>query len=387
MVGVTGMKLLRLLLSGVLSVTLCSTVNAQDEVRPRPMNFSSHGPEFFRSLLSGRVWLFERLGKIGALHFAADGSLQGCWTRRKDKKYFATGENWWWEVGIGIGGTKLALVRPVKGRVSSYGMVLIYDGRSGRLHGERFNRKTKMWAVIADGWVKQLWPRALLDVCEGLRLPSSVEVEKVKTALSWSSARKNRRAVVGHPGWRNAFPGAVGLGDTNGKPTLTLDELRQAVAKMQGMIVEDVNGERRVVVLRELDGELWKLGDDGEVAGVGTLEVVRDGTVIVARWVPSGSVTSYYVGYPFPLRSTGRRYPAFRMMDELASTGATFSVEPQGGAVQTVRLLEGGKLIGGGVQGGWRLTEGTVALSVGGREYRYPWQEFAKKTGWRDGQG
>ncbi|MDE0175743.1 MAG: hypothetical protein OYH76_19920 [Defluviicoccus sp.] len=351
------------------------------------MNFSSHGPEFFRSLLSGRIWLFERQGKVGALHFAADGSVQGCWTRRKDKKFFATGENWWWEVGIGIGGTKLALVRPVKGRVSSYGMVLIYDGRSGRLHGERFNRKKKRWAVIADGWVEQSWPRALLSVCEGLKLPSSVEVGAVMTSLSWSSARKNGRAVVRHPGWRNAFPGAVGLGDTNGKPTLTLDELRQAVAKMQGMIVEDVNGERRVVVLRELDGELWKLGDDGEVAGVGTLELVRDGTVIVARWAPSGSVTSYYVGYPFPLRSTGQRYRAFRMMDELASRGATFSVELHGGGVQTVRLLEGGKLIGGGVQGGWWLTEGTVALWVGGREYRYPWRKFADETGWNDGQG
>ena len=95
------------------------------------MNFSSHGPEFFQGLLSGRTWLFEREDKVGALHFAADGRARGCWMRRKDRKYFATGGNWWWEVGIGIGGTKLALVRPVKGRVSSYGMVLIYDGKSG----------------------------------------------------------------------------------------------------------------------------------------------------------------------------------------------------------------------------------------------------------------
>ena len=154
---------------------------------------------------------------------------------------------------------------------------------------------------------------------------------------------------------------------------------------MHGTIVEDINGERRVLLLRELDGELWKLADDGGITGTGTLELVRDGTVIVARWEPSGSITSYYVGYPFPLRSTGRRHGAFRMMDALTSRGTPVVVELAGGGTATVKLSEAGKLIGGGVNGGWRLTQGSVVLSVRGRKYRYPWREFAERAGWRDG--
>lgn len=375
----------RLLAALVLSGMLALPVYAQDQIRTRPMNFSSHGPEFFQGLLAGRTWLFEREGRVGAMHFAADGRARGCWMRRKDGKYFATSGNWWWEVGIGIGGTKLALVRPVKGRVSSYGMVLIYDGKSGRLHGERFDRKRKRWSVIADGWLEERWPGALVRACPGLKLPGSLAVSNARRDASWSAARNDRRAVVGHPGWRHGFPGAVGLGDTNGKPTLTLGELRKTVAAMHGTIVEDINGERRVLLLRELDGELWKLRDDGRITGTGTLELVRDGTVIVAKWEPSGSITSYYVGYPFPLRSTGRRYGAFRMMDALVSRGTAVVVELAGGGTATVKLSAAGKLIGGGVNGGWRLTEGAVVLSVRGREYRYPWREFAERAGWRDG--
>lgn len=347
------------------------------------MNFSSHGPEFFTDLLSGRVWLFERGGKVGALHFGSGGGAHGCWMNRKTGKYFVTGKDWRWTVGIRVGGTKLELSRRVKGREATHGLVPIYDGETGRLHAERFDRSKKKWFVTLDGWVEDRWPVGLKRVCGGLWLPEGLETVG---DVAWGSAVQRRRAVVRHRGWEDSFPGAVGLGASEGRPTLTLEELTALVGRMHGTVAVDINGEKRVVLVRGLDGELWQLGDGGEIGETAALELVRDGTVIVANWRPSGAVTSWYVGYPFPLRPTGRRYAAFRMMDALAAEKRRVTVRLRDGRDTTVGFLAGGKLLGAGSKGGWRLTHGTVALSVEGEALRFPWKRIAEMTGWHDGE-
>lgn len=350
------------------------------------MNFSSHGPEFFTDLLSGRVWLFERGGKVGAVYFGSDGDARGCWMNRKGGRYFQTGEDWRWSVGIRVGGTKLELSRRVKGRQATYGLVPIYDGETGRLHGERFDRSKKKWFVTLDGWVEERWPGGLKRVCPGLSLPESLEAVANDGDVAWRSAVMGRRPVVRHRGWKDSFPGAVGLGASGGKPTLTLEALTALVGRMHGTVAVDINGEERVVLVRGLDGELWQLGDGGEIGETAALELVRGGTVIVANWRPSGAVTSWYVGYPFPLRPTGRRYAAFRMMDALAAERRRVTVRLRDGGERTVGFLAGGKLLGGGSKASWRLTHGTLALSVDGEALRFPWKRIAEMTGWRDGE-
>jgi len=378
-------------MKGVLYVALLSLVcwwpgqgYTEDTIRPRPMNFSSHGPEFLTDLLSGRVWLFERRGRLAGLYFHSDGAASGCWRKRRSENYYVTDKSWRWEVGIRIGGANLELMRVVKGQQVPYAMVLIYDGASGDLRGERFNKVKKKWFVTVDGWLEEGWPRALKERCGALSLPEEVVVNRQHESLLWSEAVRARKAVMAHRGWKNAFPGARGLGRSQGKATISLSELKTVVAGMNGTVVRDINGEDRVVLTRELDGELWELRENGEIGETADLVLVRDGTVIAARWRPSGRVTSYYVGYPFPLRPTGKRFAAFRMIDDLIVGKIPVHVRLTGSRSATIQFRKAGKLIGAGAMGSWELTHGLVVLRVHGSEKRYEWREFAELAGWLD---
>ena len=163
--------------------------------RVRPYNLSSHLPEFFTQLLGGRVWVFQRRGAPAAVYLAKNGDVLGCWLRADNSGYVRSREGMKWGIGTPNSRLNFEVSWPTSEGLRYYRMVVIYDGKSGRFHGERFNFKAKKWRVARDGWIQESWPRSLKDRCPGLLLPWDLKVEEDQRSLDWA-ATKSR----GEPG-------------------------------------------------------------------------------------------------------------------------------------------------------------------------------------------
>ena len=145
--------------------------------RVRPYNLSSHLPEFFRDLLSDRVWVFKRRGAIAAIYFAKSGELFGCWKSKGRSRFERSRSDMRWKIGTPSGISNLEISWGTPEGLKFYRMVMIYDGKTGRLHGERFRTSDRRWWVARDGWVQRSWPKVLADKCPGLLLPWDIALD------------------------------------------------------------------------------------------------------------------------------------------------------------------------------------------------------------------
>ena len=382
----TGLTIGRYFVAAVLAVALTGpaleAAAQQDRPLPRPQNLSSHLPEFFRELLGGRVWVANLWGRPVAGYFGKDGLVKRCyWSNAKKSFVFNRGELRW-RIGTPNGRSNLEVGWVTREGERFWRVVLIYDRETGRLHGERFNRRTRSWYVARDGWIQDGWPAVFRNACHDLVLPWDLATVAEQDSLDFEHMRRNASPVVRFPGSQFSFPGATGLGDSKGKPTMTLEEVAEEERRAHGTIRVKAQG-GRIVGIRPRSGivwELWELDDNDDVIDIGSIGVVGVGSVARVRWEKSGRTAHLRVGYPIPALSIGRLHPAFAMMRDLAERRAAVTVDGT-----EYLFASDGRVTGAGGTGEWWLSRGQVHVTVGARTRNWPWRVFARRVGWTKG--
>lgn len=359
--------------------------NAAEEpfTRVRPYNLSSHLPSFFRELLTGRVWVYQRRGEPAAVFFGGDGRLQGCWLRKDGSGFVRSHESMRWRIGTPSGMSNLQIAWATEEGPRYYRMVVIYDGRTGRFHGERFSTTRLAWYVARDGWLQETWPAALAERCAGLGIDPDIPVNRAQKKLDFEDLKRNAAPVVKHPGWERSFFGATGLGASGGKPTVTLEEALAARRAGHGKISIGMSGDRWVPVVWERYAELWKVDENDDVLDLAITRRTPDGSIVLLRWEKSGVINSYHMGYPLPMVVTERRHSAFEMMDALAAGGKPVLLVDGKGERREHVFAEGGGVRAGGVAGEWWISRGAVVVKTPSAEERYPWRDVAGASGWK----
>lgn len=348
---------------------------------PRPQNLSSHLPDFFRELLGGRVWVANPSGRASAAYFGEDGFVKRCyWSNRRKAYVFNRGELRW-KIGTPNGRSNLEINWGTGEGLRTWRVVLIYDRGTGRLHGERFRRKTRSWYVSRDGWIQEGWPAAFRNACHNLVLPWDLATVSEQDSIEFEQMKLNATPVVRFPGSEFSYPGATGLGDSKGKPTMTIEEIAEEERRSHGMIRERSGGGRFVGVSKGAGAwELWQLNDRDEVVEIGSMTPNAEGTVMRVRWEKSGRTADLRVGYPIPAMSTGKLYAPFAMMRDLAAARRPVTVD----GAQYV-FSAGGGVTRAGETGRWRLSRGEVRVKFGSAAQSWPWRVFAGKAGWKQG--
>ena len=364
-------------------VSEIEAVRAAEEpfTRVRPYNLSSHLPAFFRDLLSGRVWVYKRRGAIAALYFAKDGQLFGCWKSKDRPRFQRSLSSMRWKIGTPNGISNLEINWATPEGLRFYRMVIVYDGKSGRFHGERFRISDRRWFVARDGWVQRSWPKVLAAQCRGLLLPWDLAIDGRQVSTDFEAAKSMATPVRKHPGWRLSFPGATGLGASGGNPTLTLAEVIAIKEAAHGKISIGMSGERRVSVAWPDYTEVWALDENDNIVDLAKSRRIRDGSIMVGRWERSGRINSYHIGYPFPLVITDELHPAFRMMDDVVAKGAPIALQTAALDEGSYVFLRDGAVRGPAGAGKWWLSRGAVYLKFGERETNFGWKQFAVLAG------
>lgn len=354
---------------------------AQETPLPRPGNISSHRPEFFRSLLEGRVWVFERDGRPAATYFGKDGEIKGCAWPKGAKGYLPYRADTRWKIGTPNGRSNLEINWSSSEGLVYSRRVIVYEPRTGRFHGEKFSTGMKAWYVERDGWIQDGWPAVFRNACNRLTLPWDLATARGQDSLDFSHMRRNAQPIVRFPGSEFSYPGATGIGDSAGKPTMTIEEIAEEERRSHGMIRERSGGGRFVGVRKEAGAwELWQLNDRDEVVEIGSMTPNAEGTVMRVRWEKSGRSADLRVGYPIPAMSTGKLYAPFAMMRDLSAARRPVSVD----GAQYVFSANGG-VTQAGQPGRWRLSRGEVHVKFGSAAQSWPWRVFAGKAGWKQG--
>ena len=370
--------------AGVVAAFVCvmpAYGQAPERETVRPYNLSSHLPEFFRDLLGGRTWVFETRGSPGALFLGRNGTVQAC-RLGGNGKFMGTPPGARWKIGTRNGPSNLELSWATPEGIQHFRMVIVYDPKTGRLHGERFSTSERKWHIARDGWVQDGWPAGLVDACPGVTVPWDVKIDERQKGLEWEVVKANAVRVMNHPGSEARFPGATGLGASGGKPTLTLQEVNAARWAGHGFVGIDMSGEKRVSVVWPQYSEVWWLDENDDVVDVGITEIVGDGSVVVVRWEKSGHINTYHLGYPLPLMPTERRHPAFVMMDEVVERGEPVVLDHGDRGEVGVSFRGLGRVQSAAGSGKWWLSRGAVYVEIGGIRDIYPWRGFAASAGW-----
>ena len=350
--------------------------------RVRPYNLSSHPPEFFRELLKDRVWIYERNGRPAAMFLGEDGRVGGCWSKRDRSGFAKPYASMRWRIGTpgGISNFETNWATPEGPR--HFRMVLIYDGKTGGLHGERFSTKRLSWLVSRDGWLQEGWPAVFVEKCGKPSGKPDVPVNEAQDTLDLEALRKNARRVVEPPGWKRSFPGATGLAKSGGKPTLTLEEILAVRDRAHGKISIGMSGQRWVLVAWQRYSEVWKVDENDNVLDLGITRRTPDGTVSLLRWEKSGRINSSFIGYPMPMVITDRRHSAFEMMDRLAGSGKPVMLSDSNGNRREHVFDRNGSVRVSGTRGEWFISRGAVVVKTVSGEERYPWRDVAEASGW-----
>lgn len=257
----------------------------------------------------------------------------------------------------------------------------VYDGESGRLHLETWNRADLRYAIAADGWMQETWPRFLADVCPDLikDLPEGMTINERQTAenLEEMHGQDPEAPFRRFPGWENA---GLGAGASR-------QDLAAFLEARDGELLAGLDGAAYALALGAQGGdELWRLDDAGGVAETYHLRP-RAGALAFRPEGGSGE-WSYRIGDPFPLLPTGERYGAMRFMDWLA--GRNGVALPFHGVTARFRFgpagaVEAARKDGGGIPGAWAWSRGDLVVSLEGvaQGVRYRWRDLAAHTGWK----
>ena len=357
-------------------------------------NYSSHSAKFFESLLAGRVWVLERpnssraddRGTVWAHYHAPDGTLLAC--AHLGGAYGAASARWRVVPSRAFRALYNYLepaAAPDPGRRRGH-TPLFHDPETGGLHNEALSGTR--WRIASRGWVQESWPRSMKDACPGLAVPAGLPVNERQTSTAFAAmmAQDPDAPVRNAAGSHLRGPGATGIAAAEGRDRLPAAVLARFLAENDGFVLTDTAGARHVLVLGTGGDELWLLGGDGAVADTGMLVPSSDGTGIAVHYRRLPIRPRYRIGDALPFLPTGERFAAMRMTDRLAAEGTPVVLPFPGRAETVVRLAADGTVAadGGGtgtVSGTWRWSRGELAVTLDGREFRYPWRVLADRAG------
>ena len=344
------------------------------------INLSSHSAEFLEDLLTGRVWVYQRHGAPAVAYFGADGAFQNCSLRRDKTGYRFSGGGWEWQIGSPRNKTSLQVTVSPSGR--KYRMVVIYTPETGRFHAEQYFKRSRGWRIVHDGWVQDALPAVMETYCHNLRAIPGLEIDPSQTELDWSAFARTAKPVRNHPGHELGYIGATGIAASDGKPTMTPEQVIAVERRMQG-VIGITPRERRVVGVRTPDRrEIWLIDAHDDLKDVGIVNPVPGRDISVVRWKGSTSDYSFRTRYPIPIRPTPRRHPAFRMTDELAASARPVTLDHPAASRAAFVFSPGGMVASGSTTGTWWISTGEIRLRIAGKTEGYPWRDFAKAAGW-----
>lgn len=360
----------------------------------RPYNQSSHPPDFFRDLLSGRVFVFDQFNHVSAVHYAENGRLYSCRYSIHDDRYLPSFPTSSWTIGTPAGPSNLEVSwteeqepaydehAPIPYR-NTIRRVIIYNPETGSFHTESYYSRSDYWRVARKGWIQTSWPQILLSRCPGLDLPASLPIHHRQTATKISHAKAAATPIRNHPGSHVRYPGATGIGAAGNQPTMTPKQFDAAIRAFHGYIARTPKGRRAVFNILPNYRETWLLHDNDDIRDTGTVTLTDNGRLLTTNWHISGFRHSIHVGYPIPALSTGVLHPAFAMMKGLANTRTPVPVPLNGGPPIPHIFRSDGSLTARGHTGTWRISRGAIHVDVAGDTRAFPWREFAEIAGWK----
>ncbi len=384
-------------LMAAFAMTWSASTKAKDNVRYQ--NYSSHGPEFFEELLTGRVWVLQRpLARrasdrkfVWAHYHDPNGDIHTC--QRVRGRYQAINERWrmaksdryralynQYKVGKKPDPAEKKRHRPI-----------FYNPQTGMVHDEFWDRKTMAWYHAAVGWVQDSWPRVLKDACPKLALPADLPINEKQTAKRFDKlmVQDPDAPLRGLMGSEPPTPGGTGMGAADGGPTFPAAALKQFLIENDGRVLVDFTGPRFVLVLNPERDELWRLNADGAIEDIGYLVASGDGKKLNLQYEHLPEKRTYFLGFALPFLATGERYAAMQMMDWVVGRGEDVVLPFLERERVAFGFAEGGQLVarttdGEDVPGTWWWSRGRLHVNLEGidRTNAYPWDELAAHVGW-----
>ena len=379
------------ILAGI-AMSGCTSYGQGKNLDPKiHINYTPYDVAFYRDLMTGRVNLFEGIGKFnnvvqGSIYHS-DGKIINCSGRQRlDGKIHWIGKtsNVWsvvrerggarieWDYGVGYSRYASKFYNPETGDFTTE---ILYNGS---------------WIVSNPGQIQDTWPRALADACPNLKLPPGIRINEKQTSLRMDELRRqDPDAPIRHfPGSQYRAPGRTGLGASRGRPTTTAAVVEAYLAAQEGNILKSPSGRGYVYTGSERGRELWVVGKDGLETEFTHLVRSRDGSRMSAR--VGGREVVYAVGYPFPLAPTGHRHAAWQLTDILIASAEPAPFDWMGERYRGHRFLLHDKAVsivtpdGDYRTGRWRWTQGRLQVTVDGEEAHardIGWRELARELG------
>lgn len=379
-------RTLALLLAGAVLAS-CAAHGQSKKLDPKVyVNHTPYSESFFRELMAGRVYIYERniaqghdaWNQVQGSVFGKDGSLHQCFLRSRNYwragRYGTVEDRWLVEQG------KFKLDVGAENAVWRYSF---YQPQTGGLTLELYSRRSRKWRVSDSGWVQESWPRVLANECPKLRLPAGLKINEKQTSLKFDELRRqDPDAPIRHfPGSHLTAPGRTGLGASGGRPTTTREEVFAFLRAQEGDVVTSPSGAGYVFSLEGGQSEVWRLADDGGDTKFGTLRDEGDWAFVE---VPGQPALKYPVGYPVPVLPTGHRHAAWQLTDELIARAELLPLPWMGARYGGHRFLFHDKtltVVAPGetyLTGRWRWTKGQLQVWVDGEE------QHAGSIAWRD---
>ena len=394
---------LKTVLTAALAVLLMSCT-AQGQRGPKPVlpevadrphwkvfrSHSSHRAQFFRRLLFGRLFVHEHSaapGMVGAEFVRNDGRMFLCFWDTKRKKYALD----WARLDIETHSTGAARKVTHKGGVGR--ALLFYQHKTGAMNVEVLlghkDPDKRERVVRRSGWIQESWPRVLANACPDFVTLSGLGINEKQTSRNLDELRKqDPDALIRHfPGSQHTGPGRTGLAASGGAPTTTYEEIETWMRAQEGNVLLSSLGNGYVFSEGWTENtQIWKIGYDGHVESFG--RITRKTDASGQQWsiseVPGVGTLYYPIGYPVPLMSTGHRYPAWQLTDELIGRAEPVPLPWMGERYEGYRFLFHDKtltIVAPGDEyftGRWRWTKGRLQVTVDGEE------QHARSIDWRD---
>ncbi|MDE0059589.1 MAG: hypothetical protein OXI64_05935 [Defluviicoccus sp.] len=343
-----------------------------------PFNLSSHTPEFFRDLLSGRVWVYESNSKPAAAYLGKNQDKVDCWFQPSRNKYLRTYPDATWAITGNQGRVFIKTTNAGK----TYTRVPFYAPDTGRYHTEAPNKELTHWQIVTDGWIQNEWPRILLDRCPELGLPHDLPINENQASIQFSDVEANATPVRNHPGSDMRFPGATGLGASNGQPTLTVEQVEETLRQYNRHIAIGMQGRKLVFFAQSDHHEIWHLDADSSILDVGIMRLSPDGKIMKTRWDKTGRTSKNFVGYALPTIPTDRLHPVFAMMGQLTATARPVTLPSITTTPDAHVFASDGTVRTPHSAGSWHISRGAVHVDIDGVKRAYPWKDFAQRAGW-----
>lgn len=358
-------------------------------------SYSSHSAQFFDDLFAERVFIHEHASLPGVVRgevYRRDGTLWRCYFHPEAGKHVRhTTESW----HIATRAAHAARAITVKGKTGY--SVPFYDAATGALRLEFFHRgaqgvQDRAWAELGAGWVQDSWPRLLADACPGVKIPPGMPINEKQTAprIADMAEQDPSAPIRNAPGSDLTAPGRVGFIDTNWGPTTTREEVMAFMESQKGNVMLSPLGHGYVFTAGwDTLGEVWRLGEDGTLAGFGSLHLGNDksGQDWVISKVPDLPEFHYPMGYPVPMLPTGHRHAAFQLTDRLVASGEPVVLPWMPSEWKDFTFLADGKVRARRADGGpdristWHWTKGRLRVQTDGNREAPDWEEVGEQLG------